>query len=225
MANAQEMHPSQCDLIIVDDEENFRIIFGKIIQNAIPDMRIEFAADGCEALSKVEALRPRIVWTNLRMPRMNGLELIEAIRKNPNLKETKIIVCTAYGDEKVKREAIELGADVYMYKPIREIDVLSAIARCLFWLAVPSSCRDVETNTPRSQSMDENEQETRGEEANQTEEETATGGGWPEDNSHLPWRPCWGTVSPERFWTEYNKHQGEKNLIDLKEYRRRKKEK
>jgi hypothetical protein len=67
--------------------------------------------------------------------------------------------------------------------------------------------------------MDEREQGTGGNGATQmTEEKTATGGGWPEDNSHLPPRPSWGTVNPKKFWGEYRRLQEEKNLIDLDEY-------
>jgi two-component system phosphate regulon response regulator PhoB len=135
----------RCDLLVAEDEENFRWLIGRTIHEAIPDMRVEFAGDGCEALEKVEALRPRILWTCLRMPRMSGLELIEAIRSNPGLRETKIIVWTGYSSGEVKKKAIESGADVFMSKGDTcerfELYLLSAIAKCLLWLAVPSSYR------------------------------------------------------------------------------------
>lgn len=140
-----EGHSPRCDLLVAEDEENFRWLIGEAIRKAIPEMRVEFAGDGCEALAKVEALRPRIVWTCLRMPRMSGLELIEAVRNNSGLKETKIIVWTGYGSGEVKKKAIESGADVFISKGDTcerfEFHLLSAIARCLLWLAVPSSYR------------------------------------------------------------------------------------
>ena len=136
---------SGCDLLVAEDEENLRWLIGEAIREAIPDMRVEFAGDGCEALAKVEALRPRILWTCLRMPRMSGLELIEAVRNNSGLKETKIIVWTGYGSGEVKKKAIESGADVFISKGDTcerfELHLLSAIAKCLLWLAVPSSYR------------------------------------------------------------------------------------
>jgi CheY-like chemotaxis protein len=140
-----EGHSPRCDLLVAEDEENFRWLIGEAIHEALPDMRVEFAEDGCEALAKVKALRPRIVWTCLKMPRMNGLDLIEAIRNNSDLKETKIIVWTGYGSGGAKKKAIESGADVFMSKGDTcerfESHLLSAIAKCLLWLAVPSSYR------------------------------------------------------------------------------------
>ena len=144
-ANDQKGYASRCDLLIAEDEENIRLILGEIIGSAIPDLRVEFATDGWEAMLKVEALRPRIVWTCIRMPHMNGLELVEAIRGDPGLRETKIIVCTAHGSKEVRNSAIESGVDVFMSKGDLchsekfELHIVSAIARCLLCLAVPSS--------------------------------------------------------------------------------------
>jgi CheY-like chemotaxis protein len=66
------------------------------------------------------------------MPRMDGLEMIELIRQDPNLKNTKIIVCTGCHTMKdVKTRALELGVDRFFPKPFDIEEALSAIAACL----------------------------------------------------------------------------------------------
>jgi YesN/AraC family two-component response regulator len=125
-------YTDKCDLLIVEDEESIRDFIGKIIQDRFPKLRIQSAEDGIEGLKKIKALKPRIVWTGVRMPRMDGLEMIELIRQNPDLKNTKIIVCTGcYTMENVKTRALELGVDRFFPKPFEIEEVLSAIEACL----------------------------------------------------------------------------------------------
>ena len=92
-------------------------------------MRIQSAQDGIGGLKKVKALKPHIVWTCVKMPRMSGLELIELIRQDPVLQDTKIILCTGcYTMEEVKTRALELGVDRFFPKPFNIEETLSAIA-------------------------------------------------------------------------------------------------
>ena len=95
-------------------------------------MRIQLAEDGLKGLEKAKAFKPRIVWTCVKMPRMDGLEMIELIRQDPHLKNTKIIVCTGCHTMKdVKARALELGVDLFLPKPFKVEEALSAIADCL----------------------------------------------------------------------------------------------
>ena len=120
----------KCDLLLVESVE-FQPFITMLIRRSMPDMKIELASDGLEASIKVGELRPRIVWTELRLPRMSGFELIELIRQNPNLKNTKIIVSTAYGSEDVRSRALEMGVFRFLRKPYKIEEALSAIADCL----------------------------------------------------------------------------------------------
>ena len=120
----------RCDLLIVDDEESFRWLISEEIQERFPNASLQTAKDGVEGYELALKFRPRIVWTCIRMPRMDGLEMIKLIRKNAALKNTKILVFTGYGSEEVKNLALESGADVFLSKggsgPLKE--ALSAIA-------------------------------------------------------------------------------------------------
>jgi CheY-like chemotaxis protein len=120
---------NKCDVLIVEDEESFRYLIAKIIQDKFPNLRIQSAGDGLEGLEKVKTFKPHIVWTCVKMPRMDGLEMIELIRQNPDLKNIKIILCTAcYTMADVKNRANELRVDRFIPKPFDNEETLSAIA-------------------------------------------------------------------------------------------------
>ena len=103
-------------ILIVDDEESFRWLISEEIQERFPNARLQTAKDGVEGYELALIFRPRIVWTCIKMPRMNGFEMIKLIRKNSGLKNTKILVFTGYGNEKVRNLALESGADVVLSK-------------------------------------------------------------------------------------------------------------
>jgi CheY-like chemotaxis protein len=123
---------NRCDVLIVEDEPSFRDFIGKMIWSRFPKLRIQSAEDGIEGLEKVKAFKPRIVWTCVKMPRMDGLEMIELIRQDPDRKNTKIIVCTGCHTMKdVKSRALELGVDRFFPKPFDIEEALSAIGASL----------------------------------------------------------------------------------------------
>jgi CheY-like chemotaxis protein len=65
------------------------------------------------------------------MPRMNGLEMIKLIRQNPDLQNTRIIVCTGFGSEEIRNQAFESGADRFLSKPFTKEEALGAVADLL----------------------------------------------------------------------------------------------
>jgi len=116
---AKRLTPStKCDLLVVDDEANYRLLIGAILQERIPDLHIQYAADGLEGLMKAKALKPPLVWTCVRMPRMDGLEMIRRIRQSQGLQNAKIILCTGYSWEYMKTHVLELGVE-FLQKPFK----------------------------------------------------------------------------------------------------------
>ena len=123
---------NRCDLLIVDDEESIRDFVGKIIHSRFPKLRIQSAENGLEGFKKVKSFNPRIVWTGVKMPQMDGLELIKLIRQDPDLANTKIVVCTGcYKMKDVESRALELGVDRFLPKPFKVEEALSAMEDCL----------------------------------------------------------------------------------------------
>ncbi len=86
---------------------------------------VEIARDGQAALDQVPVVRPSVVITDVIMPRMTGLELLEAIRRDrPTL---PVIVMTAHGSVEARRHAAAMGAVAYLPKPIDTTRLKSAL--------------------------------------------------------------------------------------------------
>jgi len=86
---------------------------------------VEIARDGQAALDQVPVVRPSVVITDVIMPRMTGLELLEAIRRDrPTL---PVIVMTAHGSVEARRHAAAMGPVAYLPKPIDTTRLKSAL--------------------------------------------------------------------------------------------------
>jgi len=101
-------------ILIVEDEENERTGLAELI--AAWGYRTEVAGDGIEALEKVSQWSPGIVVTDLRMPRMDGMELLQKIAPQPL--ETAVILLTAQGSIDAAVAAMKLGAYDFIEKPV-----------------------------------------------------------------------------------------------------------
>src|SRR5687767_2590972 len=100
-------------VLVVDDAAVDRKLVGGLLSKAA-DLTIEFAADGLEALAKIEAERPAIVVTDLVMPGMNGLELVaQIVAQYPAL---PVILMTGKGSEEIAVKALQAGASSYVPK-------------------------------------------------------------------------------------------------------------
>ena len=113
-------------LLLVDDSISVRRVVGKMLTRAGFD--VVLASDGQDALEKllVEA-RFDAILTDLEMPRVNGYELIEEVRRKPDTAAVPVIVMTTRAGDKHMRLALELGATNYFAKPVDETKLLRAL--------------------------------------------------------------------------------------------------
>jgi DNA-binding NtrC family response regulator len=109
-------------ILIVDDEANAREALDALLSEE--GYQTATAADGVEALEVMEDLEPEVVLTDLKMPRMDGLELLEKGRRaSPH---AAFVVMTAFGSIDTAVEAIKRGAENYLTKPL-DLDALTAL--------------------------------------------------------------------------------------------------
>jgi two-component system, cell cycle response regulator DivK len=111
-------------LIVEDNELNLKL-FCDILQ--VHGYQAEPVRDGREALAKAREHRPDLIIMDIQMPHISGLELIEQIKADEDLKSTPIMAVTAYaarGDEERIREA---GAEGYVSKPISVVKFVEAV--------------------------------------------------------------------------------------------------
>src|SRR5438067_3902754 len=95
-------------VLVVDDEANARTALAELLRDE--GYRVETAADGFKAMGKLEELAPDLVLTDLKMPGMGGVELLEKIRARSEDDEIVVIVMTAFGAVESAVDAMKKGA-------------------------------------------------------------------------------------------------------------------
>lgn len=117
-------HVTATTVLVVDDSPIDRRLAGALL--AKRGYAVAYATDGRDALAKIKGSRPDAVVTDLMMPQMTGLELVEAIRKDhPSV---PVILMTAHGSEETAIEALRLGASSYVPKRRLADDLADTVA-------------------------------------------------------------------------------------------------
>jgi signal transduction histidine kinase len=107
------------DILLVDDEEGIRNVLGISLDDR--GYKVHTAADGHEALDLYRTVRPAIVLTDIKMPGMDGIDLLKTIKKiNP---DTEVIMITGHGDIGLAIRSLKFEATDFITKPIDE-DIL-----------------------------------------------------------------------------------------------------
>ena len=112
------------NVLIVDDSSSMRAIIKKIIK--VSGFNVgEFlaAADGKEALKVLKDEWVDVVLTDINMPNMNGMELIDEMKKDELIRSIPVVMVTTEGSEKKMQEAMDLGASGYVKKPFLPEDI------------------------------------------------------------------------------------------------------
>lgn len=116
-------------LLVVDDEPWIRERLCETIDWASLGVVVAGAADdGLQALELAECMKPDIILTDIRMPVMDGLELIRGLRENGNA--AKVVIISGYQDFEYAQKAIKFGAFDYILKPVDDKELMGIIRRC-----------------------------------------------------------------------------------------------
>lgn len=115
-------------ILIVDDEPDMRRFLTTLLA---PDHRVLRAANGRSGLEVARSGRPQLVLLDLMLPELDGLQVCEAIRADPQIAGMKVILLTARADEGSKIAALERGADDFLTKPFSSIEVKTRLANLL----------------------------------------------------------------------------------------------
>ncbi|RJP18259.1 MAG: sigma-54-dependent Fis family transcriptional regulator [Candidatus Abyssobacteria bacterium SURF_5] len=114
-------------LLVVDDEVKMRRVLQLFFEDS--GYVVDQAENGEEALQELDSSRPDLVICDMRMPRMNGMELLRRIKlKSPEL---PVILMTAYGEVKTAVEAMKLGAESYVTKPLDMEELRILVGRAI----------------------------------------------------------------------------------------------
>ena len=109
-------------ILVADDEEGIRESLSLILSE---DYDLTFANDGEETLAKLAKERFSLVLLDIKMPKLDGLEVLRRLKGNGF--DTPVLVLTAYQSVELAKEAIRLGARDYLPKPFEREQILNAV--------------------------------------------------------------------------------------------------
>ncbi len=115
-------------ILIIDDEKNLRESLVELVESE--GYEAEQASDGAEGLLQIRASDFACVFLDIRMPRMDGLQLLAKVREE-NLTNTPIVIISAFGDSERTIEAMRLGAFDYITKPLDIDEILQILKRAV----------------------------------------------------------------------------------------------
>jgi two-component system cell cycle response regulator DivK len=112
-------------ILIVDDFDDARELYSEFL--SAQDYDVSGAADGPEALNLALPAQYDVIVLDLALPRMDGLEVLRQLRRNPATRRTPIIILSASVGQEPREDAMEAGADLFLEKPCLPDELEAAI--------------------------------------------------------------------------------------------------
>ena len=116
-------------ILIVDDEINLVNMLQRLLKNLGYDISV--AMDGRQALERANQFEPDLILLDIKMPDMDGIQVLKSLRSTPFFAERPIIVLSAKGQLHEINAGIEAGADTYLCKPVMFDEILTTVKRHL----------------------------------------------------------------------------------------------
>ncbi len=124
-------------ILVVDDEAHIRLLIEQTLEE-LEDKGVEIltADNGVDALETIKSEKPKLVFLDVMMPKMNGFDVCKTVKRDLAMDDVYIVMLTAKGQEFDRQRGNEVGADVYMTKPF-DPDELLAKALAVLGLETP----------------------------------------------------------------------------------------
>lgn len=126
MDTSSKLVLKNCTILLVEDEVNVRESFKKVLGLYVN--KVLEAGNGAEALEVFNAKHIDIIFSDIKMPKIDGIDLIKKIRQINQ--EVPIVITSAYSDKNYLLESIKLSLVEYLIKPIKEDDLLRVLENC-----------------------------------------------------------------------------------------------
>jgi two-component system, NtrC family, response regulator AtoC len=137
----------QTKILLVDDDEISRSVFARVLSEFTASEVVE-CDNGLDAKTRFEHEQFPIVISDIRMPGLNGIELLREIRAHPNGLDTQVILITGFADVETALSALREGATEMLTKPIPITDLLQVVERAAQqWDALKQKKRRQRTTT------------------------------------------------------------------------------
>ncbi len=113
-------------VLIVDDDQFIRKLIATTLED-VAEFELHEAADGVEALEVAQRERPSLVFLDVDMPRLNGIEACRRLREDEETGEATIVMLTAAHGDSVEADAEQAGADLFLTKPFSPLELLRLV--------------------------------------------------------------------------------------------------
>ena len=113
-------------VLIVDDDQFIRKLIATTLED-VSEFELHEAADGVEALEVARRERPSLVFLDVDMPRLNGIEACRQLRADDATSGMTIVMLTAAHGDSVEADAEQAGADLFLTKPFSPLDLLRLV--------------------------------------------------------------------------------------------------
>jgi CheY-like chemotaxis protein len=113
-------------VLVVDDDPFVRRLVARTLED-VSACRLHTAGDGIEALDVARRESPALVFLDVEMPRLDGIEACRRIRRDPATSAATIVMLTGAEEDAVARRAAEAGADLFLTKPFSPLDLLRLV--------------------------------------------------------------------------------------------------
>jgi CheY-like chemotaxis protein len=115
-------------VLVVDDDQFIRKLVATTLED-VSEFDLHEASDGVEALEVAQDTQPAIVFLDVDMPRMDGIDTCRRMRADPLTSEATIVMLTAAHNDQTERLAEEAGADLFLTKPFSPLELLRLVAQ------------------------------------------------------------------------------------------------
>ena len=115
-------------ILVVDDSATMRQLIGLTLRK-VKGCRVLEAPNGAEAAARLGSGSIDLIITDIKMPEMDGLELVRRVRGPLGLPDLPIIIVTAKGEEGARDEGLRAGANAYLTKPLLGVQLVDLVER------------------------------------------------------------------------------------------------
>jgi len=112
-------------ILIVDDDPYIQRALSFVLRRE--GFEVETSSDGQDALIKAKELKPKVIFLDIMIPKINGFDTCKAIRSDSELKDTYIIMLTAKGQEIDREKGLREGANEYVTKPFSPKEIVTKV--------------------------------------------------------------------------------------------------
>src|SRR4030095_13645238 len=110
-------------VLLIDDEQFYFKLLQKALKEA--EYQLEYAKSGSEGLAKIPSFEPELLIVDLKLPELDGFEILKRLRRDPKFSYIPVIVITSQDELSEKLKAFELGADDYLVKPFQPEELVA----------------------------------------------------------------------------------------------------